>query len=113
MSPQDIKAELFRALGNPVRIRILEVLRAAGSLTVGEIQQRVGAEQSNISQHLTVLRSRGLVQTRRDGTSIWYSVSNPEIFELLDVAGKLLAQQAEDRARLERSVARGLRSSRQ
>jgi ArsR family transcriptional regulator len=100
MTLQDFKADLFRTLGNPVRIRILEVLRAAGSLTVGEIQQRVGAEQSNVSQHLTILRARGLVETRREGTSIWYRVSQPALFELLDVARKLFDQQLAAQARL-------------
>ena len=83
---QDFKAELFRALANPVRIRILEVLRESGSLTVGEIQQRVGIESSNVSQHLSILRSHGLVVTRREGTSIWYSVAAPDLYKLLDVA---------------------------
>ena len=83
---QDFKAELFRALANPVRIRILEVLRESGSLTVGEIQQRVGIESSNVSQHLSILRSHGLVATRREGTSIWYSVAAPDLYKLLDVA---------------------------
>ena len=53
---QDFKAELFRTLANPVRIRILEVLRAAESLTVGDIQERVGIEPSNVSQHLSILQ---------------------------------------------------------
>lgn len=90
---QDFKAELFRALANPVRIRILETLRAAGSLTVGELQQRVGVEQSNISQHLATLRRGGVVVTRREGTSIWYQVADEEVFSLLDVARTLFEHQ--------------------
>lgn len=99
-SLQDFKAELFRALGNPVRIHILEVLRAAGSLTVSDIQQRLGLEASNISQHLGVMRSRGLVVTRREGTSIWYSVSDPELFHLLDAARTIFEQQLNAQARM-------------
>jgi ArsR family transcriptional regulator len=97
---QDFKAELFRSLANPLRIRILEVLRATGSLTVGEIQQRVGAEASNISQHLSILRARGIVTTRRDGTSVWYSVADPEIFALLDVARAVFEKQLNAQARI-------------
>lgn len=104
MTLQDFKAELFRTLGNPVRIRILEVLRAAGSLTVGEIQQRVGAEQSNVSQHLTILRTRGLVETRREGTSIWYRVSQPALFDLLDVARVIFDAQLAAQAHLANSA---------
>ena len=96
---QDFKADLFRTLANPARIRILEVLRAAGSLTVGEIQQRVGIEAANASQHLSIMRARGIVEARREGTSVWYSIPEPAIFELLDTARaifeKRLASQSE------------------
>lgn len=97
---QEFKAELFRALANPVRIRILEVLRASGDLTVGEIQQRVGVEPSNVSQHLSILRGHGLVATRREGTSIWYSVSAPDLFELLDVARGIFEKQLTEHTRM-------------
>ena len=97
---QDFKAELFRTLANPVRIRILEVLRASGDLTVGEIQHRVGVEPSNVSQHLSILRSRGLVTTRREGTSIWYSVAAPDLYELLDVARAIFEKQLDYQARM-------------
>lgn len=96
---QDFKADLFRTLANPVRIRIVESLRVAGSLTVGEIQHRVGVEPSNVSQHLGALRARGLVETRREGTSIWYSVRDVRLFDILDAARAIfdsqLAAQAE------------------
>ena len=78
---QDFKADLFRTLGNPVRIRILEVLEVAGSLSVSEIQHRVGIEPANASQHLSVLRARGVVHASRDGTSVRYAVTDPSIFE--------------------------------
>jgi ArsR family transcriptional regulator len=90
---QDFKAELFRTLANPVRIRILEALREAGSLTVSEIQQRVGLEPSNVSQHLGILRGHGLVATRREGTSIRYSIAAPDLFQLLDVARAIFEKQ--------------------
>lgn len=97
---QDFKAELFRTLANSVRIRILEVLRDAGSLTVGEIQQRVGVEPSNVSQHLALMRGRGLVTTRREGTSIWYSVAEPQLFEMLDAARAIFDNQLAAQAKL-------------
>jgi DNA-binding transcriptional ArsR family regulator len=90
---QDFKADFFRVLAHPVRIRILEVLREAGSLTVNEIHQRVGAEPSNVSQHLGALRGQGLVGTRREGTSVWYTVAVPEVFEVLGVARAIFEQQ--------------------
>ncbi len=95
---QDFKADLFRTMASPARIRILEALREAGSLTVGEIQQRAAIEAANASQHLAIMRARGIVEARREGTSVWYSVPEPAIFELLDTArailGKRLAAQA-------------------
>lgn len=97
---QDFKAGLFRTLANPVRIRILEALRAATSLTVGEIQQAVGAEPSNISQHLSIMRANGIVVSRREGTNIWYSVAEPELYALLDVAREIFERQLEARTRM-------------
>ena len=90
---QEFKSELFRTLAHPTRIRILEVLRESGSLTVGEIQQRVGIEASNASQHLSLLRSRGLVNARREGTSAWYSIAQPELHGLLDAARLIFENQ--------------------
>ncbi|MEO8538386.1 MAG: metalloregulator ArsR/SmtB family transcription factor [bacterium] len=90
---QDFKSDLFRALANPARIRILEVLRSAGSLTVGDIQQQVGIEAANASQHLSLLRARGIVEARREGTSVWYSVPEPAIFDLLDTARSIFQKQ--------------------
>lgn len=83
---QEFKADLFRTLGNPIRIRILEALRAAGELSVTEIQQAVGIEPSNASQHLSVLRSRNIVVATKDGTTVRYSIADPELFALLDTA---------------------------
>ena len=97
---QDFKAELFRTLANPVRIRIIEVLRVAGSLTVGEIQHQVGVESSNVSQHLGALRARGLVETRREGTSIWYSIRDPRVFDILDAARAIFESQLAAQAQL-------------
>lgn len=98
-SMQDFKAELFRVLANPVRIRILEALRAEGSLNVGEIQQRVGAEPSNVSQHLSIMRGRGLVEAQREGTSIHYSVAERDLYRLLDAARTIFEHQLDARAR--------------
>lgn len=97
---QDFKAELFRTLANPVRIRILELLRTSQSLTVREIQQHVGVEPSNVSQHLSLMRGRGLVTTRREGTSIWYSVAEPKLFDMLDAARAIFDRQLAAQAKL-------------
>lgn len=97
---QEFKADLFRTLASPVRIRILEALRVRGDLTVGEIHQSVGVEPSNVSQHLGILRSHGLVTTRREGTSIWYSVAATDVYELLDVARGIFEKQLTKQSRM-------------
>ena len=87
------KADLFRTLANPLRIHILEELRTAGELTVGELHTRISAEASNVSQHLAILRAGGVVSARRDGNNVWYSVADPAIFELLTAARQFLERQ--------------------
>lgn len=85
---RQFKAEFFKALAHPLRIRILELLRG-GPLSVSHIQEGLGAPGSSVSQQLAVLRSRNILTTERRGTTIMYSVSDPELFELLDVARRI------------------------
>lgn len=85
----EIKSELFRTLAHPIRIRVLELL-VDGERSVGEMAPLVGAEQSHLSQQLAVLRRGGLVTSRKEGSSVFYSVRDPEIVELLAVAKRLL-----------------------
>jgi ArsR family transcriptional regulator len=82
---QGFKAELFKTLGHPVRIRILELLRDQ-ELTVSDLQSRLEVEMSSVSQQLALLRARQLVVGRKEGTSVYYSVVDPQVYELLDVA---------------------------
>jgi DNA-binding transcriptional ArsR family regulator len=91
-SLQQFKAELFRALSHELRIRLLEELRD-GELSVGELQERVGASGPNVSQHLAVLRSNGIVATRRDGTSVLYSIADARLNSLLDDARAVFEHQ--------------------
>ena len=84
-----VKAELFKALAHPARIRALEVL-ADGERSVSELQPLVGIESSHLSQQLGVLRRAGLVTTRREGSSVYYAVKDPLLVDLLAVAKALL-----------------------
>jgi len=92
---QQVKAEFFKTLAHPARIRILEVLRD-GERSVGELVPAVGIEASHLSQQLAVLRRANLVQTRKEGTSVLYSVGNPMIFDLLDVARRILTSSLDE-----------------
>ncbi len=83
------KADLFRALAHPARIRALEVL-ADGERFVGELQPLVGIEASHLSQQLAILRRAGLVTSRKQGASVLYAIRDRDLVELLAVAKRLL-----------------------
>jgi DNA-binding transcriptional ArsR family regulator len=83
------KAEFFRTLGHPVRIRLLELLSERDH-AVHELLQEIVVEPSNLSQHLAVLRRTQLVRFRRRGGEVIYSVSAPEVRELLLIARRIL-----------------------
>jgi DNA-binding transcriptional ArsR family regulator len=84
-----VKAEFFKTLGHPARIRVLEVLRD-GERAVSELIPAVGIESSHLSQQLGIMRRANLVQARKVGASVVYSVGNPVLFELLDLAKQIL-----------------------
>jgi DNA-binding transcriptional ArsR family regulator len=84
-----VKAEFFKTLGHPARIRILEVLRD-GERPVSELIGEVGIEASHLSQQLGVMRRANLIQSRKVGSSVYYSVGEPMLFELLEVAKRII-----------------------
>jgi DNA-binding transcriptional ArsR family regulator len=83
------KAEFFKVLGHPARIRVLEVLRE-GERSVGDLVPEIGIESSHLSQQLGILRRASIVQTRKEGSTVFYSVTDESIFELLDVARRII-----------------------
>jgi ArsR family transcriptional regulator len=85
-----VKADFFKTLGHPARIRILELLRD-GERSVADLLPLVGLEQSHLSQQLAVLRRGGIVQSRKDGNNAIYSVTDPRMFHLLHTAKEILA----------------------
>jgi DNA-binding transcriptional ArsR family regulator len=85
---QHFKADFFKALAHPLRIRILEVL-AEGNKNVNEIQTILGSEGSAVSQQLSVLRNKNVVYGIKDGTSVIYSLTDPLIRDLLIVAKQI------------------------
>lgn len=81
---REMESEVLRALGHPVRLAILELLRD-GERCVCEIEPELGLRQPNISQHLAALRAARLVATRREGARVMYRVVDPGIFQVLDL----------------------------
>jgi DNA-binding transcriptional ArsR family regulator len=100
---RQFKAEFFKALANPLRIRILELLRG-GPMSVTQIQEATGAPGSSVSQQLAVLRSRNILATERRGTTIIYRVPDPALFELLDVARRIFDAHLSDTIEMLRLV---------
>jgi ArsR family transcriptional regulator len=87
-----LKADFFRLLGHPARVRVLELLRE-GERSVGDLQLALGLDSSGTSQHLTAMRKQGVLESRRAGTSVFYRVKDPRIFQLLEVAKAILTAQ--------------------
>lgn len=90
----ELKADLFRTLGHPVRIRVLEVLRE-GEATVGDIAEEVGVGGSTLSQHLATLRRADIVTSRREGSQLHYAVVDPRVFQLLETGRQMLTTSLE------------------
>jgi ArsR family transcriptional regulator len=84
-----VKAELFKTLAHPLRVRALEEL-AKAERSVGELAELIDAEGAHLSQQLGVLRRAGLVSTRREGTTVYYAIRDPLLVEVLDVARRFL-----------------------
>ena len=90
-----VKAQLFRVLGHPVRIRILELL-VDGERTVGQLQAELDLDSSGTSQHLAALRQQGILDSRRAGTSVYYRIRDPRVSQLLAVAKQILTSALSD-----------------
>lgn len=88
MEVYESQAKLFKALMHPARLAILDILRE-GEHCVCHMEAVLGYRQAYISQHLMVLREAGLVQDRREGWNIFYRVSQPEVYAILDAAARL------------------------
>ena len=90
------KAELFRTLGHPVRIRVLELLQD-GPAPVRDLLAAIDVEASSLSQQLAVLRRAGLVQSTREGAAVVYALSTPAVADLLAAGRRILGIVLEDR----------------
>jgi DNA-binding transcriptional ArsR family regulator len=100
------KAEFFKVLSHPARLAILDHLRN-GEKSVNELQALLEADQSTISQQLARLRSGNLVDTRKEGTTVYYSVRDPMIFQLMDVAREIFNSQLVSHQELLQQVSEG------
>ncbi|MFH1277310.1 MAG: metalloregulator ArsR/SmtB family transcription factor [Candidatus Eisenbacteria bacterium] len=93
----DIRCQVLRALGNPIRLRIMASLCVSGESSVGEIRETLGLAQATISQQLASLRLHGLVKARKDGGFRRYSVALPPIADLMTCLARCHRDHAEER----------------
>jgi DNA-binding transcriptional ArsR family regulator len=104
-SLQNFKAEFFRALAHPVRIRILEVL-VGGERNVQELQDALGLEQPIVSQHLAMLRAKNVVKAHKKGTTVRYTIRDQSIADLLAIARRIFDTQLIDTQTMLRELRR-------
>jgi ArsR family transcriptional regulator len=88
----EVKANLFKGLSHPVRVRVLEVLTASPEVSVTDLIAATGLEASHLSQHLSVLRRHNLVTAQRRGSVVFYRLAYPQVADLLRVARALLVE---------------------
>lgn len=88
----EVKANLFKGLSHPLRIRVLEVLSASSPVSVADLIADTGLEASHLSQHLAVLRRHNLVTAERRGSQVYYRLAYPQVADLLRVARALLVE---------------------
>jgi DNA-binding transcriptional ArsR family regulator len=95
----ELKAEILKALAQPTRLKILELLRN-GEKCICEIVPAINGEQSNISRHISLMQKSNLVTTRKDGVKVMVRVRDPKIFEILDSVSLLLKKQIQETGKL-------------
>ncbi|HEY0247373.1 MAG TPA: metalloregulator ArsR/SmtB family transcription factor [Gryllotalpicola sp.] len=103
----EVKAELFKALAHPIRVRALEVL-VRGECSVGALAEQLDVELSHLSHQLGVLRRARVVSTRRDGSVVYYSLRDPRVSQLLVSAKQIVLSMLEDSAGLIEALAQEL-----
>lgn len=100
-----MKSEFFKALAHPTRVRILELLAQGEETCVCEIIEDLGLEQSNVSQHLAILRKQNIITSNKVGPKVLYRLKYPEVLELLKLAQEILARELEESQALIRHLA--------
>jgi len=93
-----LHSEICKTLANPKRQEIMDNLRDK-EMTVNELVEKTGITQANLSQHLAILRSKGILLTRRDGIHVYYKLSNPKIMQAFDLISEILKDSSDSQAK--------------
>lgn len=104
----NLHADICKTISNPNRQAIIDAIRD-NEMTVSELVRITGISQANLSQHLSILRSKGVVNTRRDGNNIYYSISNLKIIKAYDLISEVLHESFQDKNKtISEAIDRGL-----
>lgn len=88
-------SNVFKALSHPTRLQVVMLLKE-GPLCVCDILPQLESEQSNTSQHLTVLKNQGIVDNKKDGSKVIYSIKSPEVYKMIEIAENIILRQLEE-----------------
>jgi ArsR family transcriptional regulator, virulence genes transcriptional regulator len=102
----EMQAEICQTLANPKRLQILSLLKK-GELSVGEMVKAMSIAKANLSQHLSVMRQKGILVTRREGTTIYYRLARPKITEACAIMREILMDSLEDQEKLSKRIREG------
>jgi ArsR family transcriptional regulator, virulence genes transcriptional regulator len=105
----ELQAEICQTLANPKRLQILSLLKK-GELPVGEMVKAMSIAKANLSQHLSVMRQKGILVTRREGTTIYYRLARPKITEACGIMREVLMDSLADQEKLSKSIRKGERT---
>ncbi|MDP2899053.1 MAG: metalloregulator ArsR/SmtB family transcription factor [bacterium] len=99
----ELHAQMCQVFTSPKRLEILNLLRD-NELSVGELSKLAKVRQANLSQHLSILREKGIVKARRDGVRIYYSLANPKIIRAFDIMREILLEKLAQTEKLSRDL---------
>ncbi|MCL4537783.1 MAG: metalloregulator ArsR/SmtB family transcription factor [Nitrospirae bacterium] len=102
----ELQAEVCKILSSPKRIEIISALKD-GEKTVTELVEILGTPKANVSQHLAVMRLKGILRSRRDGVNIYYSIANPKVIEACNLMKEVLNELLMERSRMAELVRKG------
>jgi ArsR family transcriptional regulator len=102
----ELHARLCKAIADPKRLLIITELRH-GPMTVGDLSEALEMSQSNTSQHLAVLRERGIVEATKDGLNVYYRLSSKKVLKAIDLLREFMVEQLGDGSRLSKAASRG------
>lgn len=88
-------SNIFKALSHPTRLQIVKLLKEK-PLCVCEILPQLESEQSNTSQHLTILKNQGIVESKKDGSMVIYKIKSPQVYKMIDIAEGIILRQIEE-----------------